>query len=569
MTLKRNYKSSPNQIIKFKEWVEKNKFPLSASMNLTLAKIDYDLAKENVFLNLEKGNEPIRFIEGTNGLKLTHWQKLILFCMYGIFEKEDGEDYLFYREFLIILGRGNGKTPFISSNLSYSWFSKGEFEKQFYGLAYNKSMASLLFNYLTNIIKDDFFVDKGFELQGRGENSKIVNLEERNFKCEVKAYEVQNVQSWNAGLIILDEIHTMQSIEPYLSARKGLKQPTSQLVAITTAGNIDEGLYDYFITRADNLLKEKELTDDRLLPFIFQGDDPTKWYEEEELKKANPSWNEKFFRGSKRGILQEVQEALKGDSRLKENILRYNLNIKVAGSNKFYQYEDFEYNHNFKMDEIQNFKWYVGIDFGTWRDLSSASFYGEDEAGNCYVISKSFVSKKGFKEHKKKNYFPIDEWTKNGFLEIAGDDKTDNRQVFNWIVDTVKDLNIQVQYVGYDPSVAGDLEKWFNDINMFEFSHLTKVVTTPNIITNAMIKTREKLQDKKLFFNTEFLKWQFLNISYEEIKQGSATFYKPDNKNKFRVHDEAVATYYAITAKERWRKKILKDAQGRKGLKKL
>lgn len=540
-----------NRIEEFKEYIKTHKVPIPKYIYQLLDKLERDLKLDGVRLDLKEGNKAIYFIEKTQNMKLSYWQKFVTFVMFGVYIGNK----LYYREIVLVIARGNGKTPFSSGILSYSWLAKGENKREFFTFASNKKQASVAFDYLSQIVEKEAFVSLGFESQGRGENSKIVNIRDKSFKCWVLPFESNNVQSLNAGMIYIDEFHTMQKLDVYMQLRKGLKQPTSQLLATSTAGEVDNGLYDYYIDRAESVLKEH--TGDRLLPFLFIADNPVNWYKEEEIIKANPSWYEDWFSGNKENILQDLREARNGSVEQKENFFKYNLNLKVAGNKKFFEHEDFNYNHYY--DKLPNdIEWYVGIDLATWQDLSSVALYGYSyETKKHYIISKSFVSEKGYKEHKQKQKFPMSLYKKQGLLDVVGNEQTNNYELVMWLKDLIIEKNLKVNYIGYDPSNAGELEYWLNDeMGWYEISHLTKVVTTPNVMTYSMVRTRELLQERKIFFNSEFLKNQLLNISHIEERKGSVVMYKPDNKNKFNLHDEAVAVFYALTTKQRYEKMI-------------
>ena len=60
------------------------------------------------------------------------------------------------------------------------------------------------------------------------------------------------------------------------------------LLAISTAGYVNEGIYDELIKRATRfLLGDSKET--RLAPFLYMIDDPAKWNDINELAKANPN----------------------------------------------------------------------------------------------------------------------------------------------------------------------------------------------------------------------------------------------------------------------------------------
>lgn len=71
------------------------------------------------------------------------------------------------------------------------------------------------------------------------------------------------------------------------------------ILSISTAGYENDGIYDELMNRSTAWLKGSS-KEKRLLPILYIIDDPEKWNDIEELKKANPnmgvSVSESFFR---------------------------------------------------------------------------------------------------------------------------------------------------------------------------------------------------------------------------------------------------------------------------------
>jgi len=70
------------------------------------------------------------------------------------------------------------------------------------------------------------------------------------------------------------------------SARGARKQPL--MLSITTAGDVNDGIFDELYTRSTRFLEGRG-REKRILPFIYKIDDVDLWDNIEELKKANPN----------------------------------------------------------------------------------------------------------------------------------------------------------------------------------------------------------------------------------------------------------------------------------------
>ena len=75
----------------------------------------------------------------------------------------------------------------------------------------------------------------------------------------------------------------MKQYEVMTSALGARKQPL--ILSISTAGYINDGIYDELMRRATSFLKGNS-KETRILPFLYMIDDIEKWDSIEELKRA-------------------------------------------------------------------------------------------------------------------------------------------------------------------------------------------------------------------------------------------------------------------------------------------
>ena len=88
----------------------------------------------------------------------------------------------------------------------------------------------------------------------------------------------------------------LKQYEVMKSALGARTQP--MILSISTAGYINDSIYDELMKRSTSFLKGNS-KERRLLPFLYMIDDVEKWNDIDELKKANPnmgvSVKESFF----------------------------------------------------------------------------------------------------------------------------------------------------------------------------------------------------------------------------------------------------------------------------------
>ena len=113
-----------------------------------------------------------------------------------------------------------------------------------------------------------------------------------NTSAKPLAFSAKKSDGLNVSLCVADEVASwpgdagLKFYEVIKSSFGARTQP--MLLAISTAGYVNEGIYDELIKRATRfLLGDSKET--RLAPFLYMIDDPAKWSDINELAKANPN----------------------------------------------------------------------------------------------------------------------------------------------------------------------------------------------------------------------------------------------------------------------------------------
>ena len=106
------------------------------------------------------------------------------------------------------------------------------------------------------------------------------------------AFSAKKSDGFNPHLVINDEVASwvgdpgLKQYEVMKSALGSRRQP--MILSISTAGYINDGIYDELMKRATSFLKGNS-KERRLLPMLYIIDDTEKWNSIEELKKSNPN----------------------------------------------------------------------------------------------------------------------------------------------------------------------------------------------------------------------------------------------------------------------------------------
>lgn len=130
-----------------------------------------------------------------------------------------------------------------------------------------------------------------------------IYIEETNTSVSPVAFSAKKSDGYNPHGVVCDEFASwagdkgLKQYEVMKSAVGARKQ--ALILSISTAGYEDNGIYDELVNRGTAWLNGAS-RENRLLPIFYMIDDPAKWDDLTELRKANPNINvsvpESFFR---------------------------------------------------------------------------------------------------------------------------------------------------------------------------------------------------------------------------------------------------------------------------------
>ena len=223
--------------------------------------------------------------EGRNDLlKLELWQKACISVIFGIV---DSDGVRWFREVVIIIARKNGKTLFAAAIIEYMTFLDGEYGSKVFCVAPKLDQADLVYDAFWQSCQAEpeiraLITPRKIDKYVAATNSSVRKI----------AFNAKKSDGFNPSLTVCDEIASwpaapgLKQYEVMKSALGARKQPL--ILSISTAGYVNEGIYDELIKRCTRFLlgdsKER-----RILPFLYMIDDIDKWNDINELRKSNPN----------------------------------------------------------------------------------------------------------------------------------------------------------------------------------------------------------------------------------------------------------------------------------------
>lgn len=508
-----------------------------------------DLEKGVTQYNAKAVNKAIKFIENfchhskgrSDLLKLELWQKAAVAAIFGIV---DDNGVRVYREVFIVIARKNGKSLLASAIIAYMAYLEPEYGQEIYCLAPKLDQAALVYDGFYKMV----IAEPELEELAQKRRSDIYIADNNTFIKPI-AFNARKSDGFNPQLVICDELAAWQGdgglkqYEVMKSALGARRQPL--ILGITTAGYVNDGIYDELFKRATGVLKggSKER---RLLPLLYTIDDVDKWNDLTELRKANPNINvsvsEEFFK-------DEIAVAETSLSKRSEFLCKY-CNIKQNASTAFLDYVVVEQAAaDVTLEQFRGCYCVAGLDLSQTTDLTAASVVIE-KSGILYAFTQFFMPASRLETLQATDGVPYDLFVKKGIVTLSGDNYVDYNDVYNWFMQIIRDYELYILQIGYDRYSAKYLVEQLEGAGLhtddvYQGENLTPVIREfEGIIKDGNFKIA----------NNNLLKSHFLNVA---LKQNMETRKFRPVKIEQRAHiDGFVSVIDAMTVRQKWYSEI-------------
>ena len=540
---------SINYIQEYYKAITTGKVVVGEWIKLIYAILVRGLESKKYIYNAKKADKAIKFIEnfchhskGRNDLlKLELWQKAIVAAIFGIV---DDNDVRIFREVLIVVGRKNGKSLFASAIIAYMAYLEPEYGQEIDCLAPKLEQTDAVYNCFYEMVKNE---DELKEVSKKRRSD--IYIEETNTKIKPIAFNAKKSDGFNPQLVICDELAAwvgdagLKQYEVMKSALGARKQPL--ILSISTAGYVNDGIYDELMKRATAFLKGNS-KEQRLLPFLYIIDDVEKWDDIEELKKANPnmgvSVQPEFF-------IEEIAIA-KGSLSKKAEFLTKYCNIKQSSSIAWLDYITVDKAMaDYTLEDFRGCYGVGGIDLSQTTDLTAATALIE-KSNILYAFTQFFMPADKLEEQQAVDGIPYGIYAQQGILTLSGEHYVNYKDVFNWYVELIRKYQIRMLKIGYDRYSAqyliDDLKKFgFHTDDVYQGENLTPVIREfEGIIKDGNFK----------ICNSNLLKIHFLDVA---MKQNAETRRIRPVKLETKAHiDGFVSVIDAMTVRQKYWKEV-------------
>ena len=458
------------------------------------------LQQRKYFFNQKKANMVIRFVQtfcrhhegplAPGRIRLELWQKAMLSVIFGIVD-EDG--IRVFRECIIVMGRKNGKTLLSACIMAAILYLDPDYGKRVYTVATRLDQARLSYEALYQMIL------KEPELAEITQKRRTdLYVKESNSSAMPIAFSEKKTDGLNPSGVVCDELGAWQGeqgLRQYQVMKSALgarKQP--MLVSITTAGYVSDGIYDEMIRRSTAVINGTS-RETRLAPFLYMIDDPDKWTDINEIRKANPNLGVSLTVDN---ILEDIAAAEQSLSQAAEFKTKV-CNLRQNASTAWMTAQDVNRCFSETGKTLEDFRHcyaLAGIDLSMTTDLTAVVILIQ-KGDTVWFFTRFYMPKNKVDEATARDGIPYRKYIEQGYLIESGENVVDYHDVEAFYTELVRKHEILPQKNGYDRYSAAylvqDLEGMgFHMESVSQGSNLTGVIVdVEGMIRDGTLKSAE------------------------------------------------------------------------------
>lgn len=256
------------------------------------------------------------------------------------------------------------------------------------------------------------------------------------------ASDSNSLDGLNAHFVIADEVHAWKDknlLDVMYDSMSAREQP--MLIETSTMGTIRESVfdneYDYFTEIIKGYEGQSEVTDETVLPVIYELDSPEEWQDEKKWYKANPAL----------GVIKNIKDLRDKVARAKQNpteltnLLCKDFNVRQNDQNNWLTFDIANNEETYNIEDLYDNYAVGGVDLSSTSDLTCATlliFKNEKK----YVIQQYFLAKDRMEFKIRDDKIPYQEWEKRGLLTVCEGAKVNYTDVTKWFLQMKDDYEI-------------------------------------------------------------------------------------------------------------------------------
>ena len=556
-----------NWILKYYQQIKNGSVTVGRWVALIYEYLIHGLESGQFYFDQKKANDAIEYIEThafhTEGIKapgnlaLELWQKAFISSVYGIVDKNG---YRQFREVILTVGRKNGKTLIAAAMEKYDWMNDGGFGARCFNVAPKLDQADLIYNTIWMMTTlDPEWIARKERLEAAKKNREYgddpelarhrmtdLYIPATNAMVKKIAFSAKKSDGFNPSFCTCDEIAAWEGnkgLRQYEVMKSGMgARPEAILLSCTTAGYVNDGIYDELIKRSTRFLLG-ESKERKLLPFLYMIDDVEKWNDINELQKSNPNLGVSVTVDY---LLEEIAVAEGSLSKKAEFITKYCC-LKQNSSLAWLPAKLVEdaSGDALNIADFSHCYCVAGIDLSQTRDLTCATVVIEKN-GELYVFAKFFLPSERIDEATQRDGLPYNIYIQRGLLQPSGDNFVDYHDCYNWLTGLVEQYEILPLMVGFDRYSAQYL---IQDLQNYGF--VCDSVYQGENLYGVLMEMQGLLEDKKIHIgDNDLLKVHLLNSAIKmSTERGRGKLVKLSPTDHI---DGVAALADAFTVRQKW-----------------
>lgn len=466
-----------------------------------------------------------------DGMELLPWECFVEGNLYGWIDKATGLRR--FREGLIVVGRGNGKSTLMSGNSTYGACKDGERGADVYLLANSKEQAGIVFEECKKQIKASPFLAPRFRALRDG-----VYYDGNNATIKHRASDSRRLDGLNPHIAIFDEIHEFLDFRLINVVRRGMNKRSQPLALyITTMGTVLDGVLSSFYGLFSDALVDGILSQavaDRMFTFICELDRDDDIEDYSCWIKANPSLGVLLTLDT----LKADWERCKQTPQEKADFITKQLNVTADNSEAAYLTIDIidRNRDTINLEMLRGRACYGGYDLSSREDFTAAVLLFPLDDGRFFILHHSWTTRRKVDLNNEKiDYY---NFAMLGLLTICDGEYVPQDEVFKWFKQMAEIY--EIQSIGYDPANA----IWLTRALEAEGFACQIVRQGPLTLNDPMKDFRENMLDGRVVTNNDpMLRWYMHNVRLrQDYKDREKENWMPTKRNRYRKIDGFMAT---------------------------
>ena len=440
--------------------------------------------------------------EAGRPLRLTPWQRLVFANLFGFVEGETSARR--FRQAVIYVPRGNGKTSIAAPLALYLSFLDGEGGAEGYAAAVTRDQARILFDTAREMVRRSPEIRRryGVEALANAIWQERTSSQFRPISSDAKALDGLNVQ-----IAVCDEIASHKTSEVYdvlLTAMGKRRNPLLLAISTATGNNagIGKQLWDYAVR-----VLEGAQADERLFALIYTIDSEDDPWEEASWVKANPSWGQAVQPEAIRAIMRQARNNPAQEAAAKSR----HLNVWVSADEALFSLRSWREcaNPSLCLDDFEGKECHLALDLASRTDLAALAIVlpkQDPETGKTHyaAFARCYVNDAAVIEARNP-FYPG--WAAEGYLTITPGNETDFGSIEADILDLCR--RFRVLSVAYDPWAATQLAQRLSaeGVPVIEFRANTQNFSEPTKELDAAMRAQRIAHD-----GNPVLEWCIANV---------------------------------------------------------